>query len=92
MITALGSNTLFTSKIDKVIALGAVYYAKDKGDILLFKVYKRRLCILALVWNCFILRESSARERKRKRREKKRRSLVKEKSNKKKKYFQGRCN
>ncbi len=51
MITALGSNALFTSKIDKVMALDAVYYTKDKGDILLFKVCRRRLCILASVWN-----------------------------------------
>ncbi len=91
MIIVLGSNTLFTSKIDKVIALSTVYYAKDKGDILLFKVCRRRLYILALVWNYFILKESSTRERERKRKKKKREGLVKEKSNKKK-YFQGRCN
>ncbi len=83
MIIILRSNALFTSKINKVIALGAVYYAKDKGDILLFKVYKRRLYILALVWNCFILRESSTRKKRKEKGKKKERSLIKKRVTKK---------
>ncbi len=31
--TILGSNIVFTNKIDKVMALSVVYYAKDKNDI-----------------------------------------------------------